>query len=237
MNYQLHYDKLIDRAKHRVLESYSERHHIIPRCMGGSDDLDNLVNLTPEEHYVAHQLLVKIFPNNAKLINAAIMMIPNRPSNKLYGWLRKKFAENQSINQTGSGNSQYGTRWVHNIDLKESKKIKITDPLPNGWLEGRKINFYLNIVNCKNCNKQFERISLEIYCSEICKRHDRSDAIKLIDIKLDEMLEYYSNVRSIDKTLKHFGVKGLSDTGRAGNRYFSSILKEKNIYVRPRTKK
>jgi hypothetical protein len=203
--------------------------------MEGSDDPSNLVNLTPEEHYVAHQLLVKIFPNNSKLINAAMMMIPNRPSNKLYGWLRKKFAESQSINQSGSGNSQFGTRWIHNIDLKESKKIKITEPLPAGWSEGRKLNFYLNIVNCKNCNAQFERNSLERYCSEICKRHDRSDAIKLIDANLSEMLIYYSTVRSIDKTLKHFGVKGNQDTGRAGNRYFSSILKEKNIYVRPRT--
>ena len=27
--------------------------------MGGTDDEENLVELTPEEHYVAHQLLVK----------------------------------------------------------------------------------------------------------------------------------------------------------------------------------
>ena len=193
MDYQLHYDKLINRARNRVLKNYSEKHHIVPRCMGGSNDSNNLVNLTPEEHYVAHQLLIKIFPNNSKLINAAVMMIQNRPSNKLYGWLRKKFSESQSINQTGSGNSQFGTRWIHNIELKESKKIKITDTLPIGWTEGRKINFYLNIVNCKNCNKQFERNVLEVYCSEICKRHDRSDAIKLIDNNLDKMLLYYSN--------------------------------------------
>ena len=233
MNYQLHYNKLIDRAKHRVLEGYSEKHHIVPKCMGGSDEQNNLVSLTPEEHYVAHQLLIKIFPNNSKLINAAIMMISGRPSNKLYGWLRKKFAESQSINQTGSGNSQFGTRWIHNVNLKESKKIKITDTLPNGWVEGRKINFYLNFVKCKNCNKQFERTSLEMYCSEICKRHDRSEAIKIIDNNLNDMLLYYSNVRSIDQTLINFGITG----HRAGNKYFSDILKEKNIYVRPRTKK
>lgn len=232
MNYQLHYNKLIDRAKHRVLEDYSEKHHIVPRCMGGSDDHNNLVSLTPEEHYVAHQLLVKIFPNNSKLINAAVMMIPNRPSNKLYGWLRKKFAESQSINQTGSGNSQFGTRWIHNINLKESKRIKIIDLLPDGWVEGRKIKFDLNIINCKHCDKKFERIE-GVYCSEICKRHDRSEAIKIIDNNLEDMLLYYINVRSIDKTLIQFGVKG----HRAGNKYFSEILKEKNLYVRPRTTK
>jgi len=28
--------------------------------MGGSDDKSNLVDLTPEEHFLAHQLLLKI---------------------------------------------------------------------------------------------------------------------------------------------------------------------------------
>jgi 5-methylcytosine-specific restriction endonuclease McrA len=60
MNYKKIYERIIDRARSRDLLSYKERHHIIPRCLGGSDDISNLVDLTPEEHYVCHQLLVKI---------------------------------------------------------------------------------------------------------------------------------------------------------------------------------
>lgn len=48
---------------------------------------------------------------------------------------------NSSKHQTGEGNSQYGTRWIHSLTLSISKKIKKTDPLPDGWLEGRKIKF------------------------------------------------------------------------------------------------
>ena len=70
MDYTKHYNLLIERAKNRLLECYTERHHIVPRCMGGSDDLDNLVDLTPEEHYVAHQLLVKMHPGEHKLVYA-----------------------------------------------------------------------------------------------------------------------------------------------------------------------
>ena len=96
MNYQKHYDTLINRAKNRLLEGYSERHHIIPRCMGGTDEQDNLATLTAEEHYVAHQLLVKIYPDNYKLIYAAHMMTVSSSgqvrNNKLYGWLRVKFS-------------------------------------------------------------------------------------------------------------------------------------------------
>lgn len=68
--------------------------------MGGTDKASNLVELTPEEHFVAHQLLVKLFPNNQKLIYAAVMMTRGhngkRSNNKMFGWIRKRFAETHS---------------------------------------------------------------------------------------------------------------------------------------------
>lgn len=69
MNYQLVYDSLIDRAKNRLVENnvYYETHHIIPKCMGGSNDNSNLVKLTYREHFVVHWLLHKIHPNNSSL--------------------------------------------------------------------------------------------------------------------------------------------------------------------------
>lgn len=91
------YDRIIYRAKTREpLTGYVERHHIMPRCMGGSDDADNMVTLTPEEHYVCHQLLVKLHPTHVGLRRAVYMMsyvsgsTQGRASNKLYGWLKRK---------------------------------------------------------------------------------------------------------------------------------------------------
>jgi hypothetical protein len=133
MNYKKIYDQLINRGKTRSLKEYFETHHIIPRCMGGTDDQTNLVKLTPEEHYLAHQLLVKIYPENYALKKAAAMMIVNRPNNKLYGWVRREFARAQSYFQSGASNSQYGTRWIHNKRLKQCRKIKKTDDIPNDW--------------------------------------------------------------------------------------------------------
>jgi hypothetical protein len=105
--------------------------------MGGSDDLENLAILTPEEHYVAHQLLVKMYPNNHKLIRAAHMMVPNRPSNKLYGWLRRRFSEVMK-EQTGERNSQFGTCWIvkDNSALKINKE-ELQEYILNGWYLGR----------------------------------------------------------------------------------------------------
>lgn len=67
MNYEKIYHQIVVRAKNRILECYTEKHHIIPRCMGGSDDKENLVSLTAREHFVCHRLLVQIYPNNSKL--------------------------------------------------------------------------------------------------------------------------------------------------------------------------
>jgi hypothetical protein len=47
----------------------------LPKCLGGKDDVDNLVKLTPEEHFVDHQLLTKIYPNNSKLAYVAHMQM------------------------------------------------------------------------------------------------------------------------------------------------------------------
>lgn len=97
MDYKKHYHRLCERARGRVLPGYTEAHHIVPRCIGGTDDLDNIVYLTPEEHYLAHLLLVKIHPGNHRLVWAASAMANGTRvmarSNKMYGWLRRQFAE------------------------------------------------------------------------------------------------------------------------------------------------
>jgi hypothetical protein len=97
MNYLKHYSTLILRAQNRNDLEYYEIHHIIPRCLGGTDDIKNLVRLTPEEHFVAHQLLVKIHPDNHKLVYAISLMSGHGTdnyirNNKLYGWIRKKLS-------------------------------------------------------------------------------------------------------------------------------------------------
>jgi hypothetical protein len=137
MNYKKIYEDLINRGRVRTFtDTYYERHHVIPRCMGGTDDPSNLVNLTPEEHYIAHQLLVKIFPENRKIINAAIGMIPNRPSNKLYGWLRRRFSQSQSSLFKEHGGPTKDKRWISN----DNETILVEKDLANTMiLDGKYI--------------------------------------------------------------------------------------------------
>lgn len=96
MNYRRHYERLIERARNRMLDGYVEVHHVLPKCMGGDDSPSNLVQLTAEEHYVAHQLLHKMHPEVRGLAFALIAMCGNAHgsrNNKVYGWIRRRVAE------------------------------------------------------------------------------------------------------------------------------------------------
>lgn len=97
MNYQKIYNNIVGRGQNRILEGYSEKHHIVPKCMGGTDEVTNLVSLTPEEHYLCHLLLVKIHPKNIRLVKAAMFMVSSnnnvKRNNKAYGWLKRQYSE------------------------------------------------------------------------------------------------------------------------------------------------
>jgi hypothetical protein len=85
----------MERAKNRNINGYKEIHHIIPLCINGDNLKSNLVELTPEEHFLAHRLLVKIYPKNKKILYAAWMMKNTRKfsNNKSYGWLKREYIE------------------------------------------------------------------------------------------------------------------------------------------------
>jgi hypothetical protein len=103
MDYRKHYDLLMEKANNRELlkDTYTERHHILPRCLGGGNNKNNIVNLLPKEHYFAHLLLFRLYPNNQKLSFAFWMMCNgNRKKNrkyvvssKIYEEVRTKFIE------------------------------------------------------------------------------------------------------------------------------------------------
>jgi len=54
----------------------------------------------------------------------------------------KRKMSNKAKLRTPEQNSQYGTIWIHNLDLKENKKIKKEDFINySTWIKGRKMKF------------------------------------------------------------------------------------------------
>lgn len=61
MNYRKIYDNIIENRLKTPFDGYTEKHHIIPKSIGGSDLKENLVCLSAREHFVCHYLLTKMF--------------------------------------------------------------------------------------------------------------------------------------------------------------------------------
>jgi len=66
--YKKWYYCIINNAKKRghTKIRYTEKHHIIPKSLGGNNDEDNLVHLTFREHIICHMLLVRFVEKQFK---------------------------------------------------------------------------------------------------------------------------------------------------------------------------
>jgi hypothetical protein len=213
MDYKKHYDLLIERAKTRQLTGYVERHHIVPRCVGGTDEKSNLVELTPEEHYVAHQLLVKMYPENDSLVYAANKMTVSsktvKRNNKRYGWLKRRY---QSVckKRVGKKNASYGRSWYHDPVTLENGKFLLED-IPAGWVKGRvpaPVNTECTVCGkdtggtmSKWCNKHRPKKEQTVF------RSDKSKKQYTTEEKIKALIE---NDGSIRKALFSLG---LNDSG------------------------
>lgn len=209
MNYQRIYDQLISFRQKNPVTGYTEKHHIKMSSMGGSDDPSNLVVLSGREHWIAHLLLHKIHRNQQTTFACHMMAmkceergIPQIKNSRMYEAIRKevaKYTSKRMKKMLGSKNSQFGTMWICNIDLRENKKISKKDEIPEGWIKGRncwnkkpkRIPLKAKKYQCPSCKRYFEiKYHKRKYCSKICSNQSRgvSEETK---VKISESLKKY----------------------------------------------
>lgn len=123
------YDEFINniletRGRFACGDEYHERHHIIPKCMNGTDDEENLIDLFAKEHFEAHKLLALENPGNDKLIYAWHLMAYVKGKNQYrveltaeeYEECRKAYSEMRSKRYSGEGNPMYGVSPKERMD-------------------------------------------------------------------------------------------------------------------------
>jgi hypothetical protein len=132
MNHQHQYQLLIQKALLRPRENnvYYEKHHIVPKHMGGSDDKSNIVELTVEEHADAHRKLYEEHGHlqdklawkellglisTAEIVRTLQSEGMKGSKNPMYG----KPAPNRGIKRPGVGGRKKGTKWSEEERLKK----------------------------------------------------------------------------------------------------------------------
>lgn len=205
MNYFNIYQNIIKLAQTRGIAKRSkrnklsgfEKHHIIPKCAGGTDHPDNLVFLTAREHFICHMLLVKFCkPEHLKSLQYALGMMRSRGhivSSHSYDFARKQYLLAHVKNRTGSKHSEE-TKAKMSFSHTGKKKSKehcsnlrlsqlgkhLSDAhkqkLSNAT-KGRKINYQLTekqlmpkpIVVCPHCNKSGGKPAMKRFHFDKCK--------------------------------------------------------------------
>jgi hypothetical protein len=148
MNYQKIYENIILNAKkeNRVknIEICYENHHILPKCLNGSEKKENKILLTPREHFVCHKLLLYIYPNNNKIKYAFYMMATIKKKKSIYKVSSREYDDarkqikiilsSEEVKQKRANtiyNKKYSLRAIEKYidDLKETHYSSSEDPI------------------------------------------------------------------------------------------------------------
>jgi hypothetical protein len=109
--YTKYYYNIVSKAMSRHLNGYTEKHHIIPKSLGGTNNIDNLVSLTAREHYLCHLLLVKMTEGESyhKMLYAYTIMSGRKLYNsKKYHFFKEEYSKVNSKLRTGPLNGMFG---------------------------------------------------------------------------------------------------------------------------------
>ena len=174
MNYKKIYDNLIIKAKNRKnIYEYYEIHHIIPKSIGGTNDKNNLVKLTLREHFVAHKLLINIYPNSKELKYALWMMtistikaeerMMNEKKN-IRG--RLKFFLNKK-NKKIISSYEYELLRLSISEIKKQKKYSKSERenVSNGTIRGMRNIEVINkcISGSKGCHYYYDKKTKQVF--------------------------------------------------------------------------
>lgn len=152
MDYKKVYDSIIERARNRVeVTEAFDKHHIIPRSLGGSDQKTNLVRLTLREHFICHLLLAKIYGGG--MLHAAMMLSSfSRYNSRCYKWLRERYIKEQMMGDNNPARripctdqkrekcseTSRNRKWLNNgSESCMAKGDQIQQLLNEGWILGR----------------------------------------------------------------------------------------------------
>lgn len=136
MDYQKIYNLIVLKAKEanrfKNDGNYYERHHILPKSLGGQDTKENLVLLTAKEHYICHMLLIKIYQNDnvnyIKCLRAFMMMKPKhyhkRPFNGRQFDKIKNILYGKNGLSVGENHQSYGQKRSKETRKKQSDAAK-----------------------------------------------------------------------------------------------------------------
>lgn len=134
---------LTTRGRFECGNEYHERHHIVPKCLGGTDEKDNLIDLYAKEHFIAHKLIANENPNNSRLVLAYCIMAFTKNKDQIRYELTPEEYEEARIALSKTRKELYKDKRNHpsyGKHISEDRKIMIgRTNKGNKYCVGRKV--------------------------------------------------------------------------------------------------
>lgn len=125
MNYKEFIDNILTtRGRFACGDEYKEKHHIVPKCMGGTNDKNNLIDLYAREHFEAHRLLALENPNIKGLTYAWWAMAHLKDKNQKRVKVTDK--EYEEARKRYIATIKGKPAWNKGIPMSEEQKVKLS---------------------------------------------------------------------------------------------------------------
>lgn len=243
MNYEKHYNNLIETRKNRVLNDgvYYEKHHIVPKSLGGDDSPNNIINLTPREHFIAHWLLWRIHRSQPMAFAFFAMVNMGRNQNNISSRIYQEAKESRrpfiiKINKKIHSNKKLSetqkdkiSKTFKGIPKSESHREKISNSLKNKpKSDEHRLNLSKSLKNYDwsgydDRNKKISESNSGSNNgrSRIVYQYDLNNQLLNTFTTMNDALLYYN---SISKTSKSTFYRHVLNKKTLGDVYFTFIL-------------
>lgn len=110
------------------LSGYNEKHHILPRCLNGKNNKENLVLMPVRYHIMAHIILMEIYPEKSKLAYAVFLMASLEDPKGSSNTIRERFksSSNHLSTRTISRLREEAANKVSNMARSEERRRKLS---------------------------------------------------------------------------------------------------------------
>lgn len=203
------YFNIIKSAQLRNTVGYSEKHHIIPKSLGGSNKKDNLVILTAREHFICHWLLTKMVKGDdlrkmkhaiwRMLVQGRDFQIRYKPNSHTYDSLRKKYGSlrkgittsnevKQKISKANKGrlagknNPMYGNTHTEESRKKISEKAQGRTPWNLGGTHTAEVKQKMSVLALQRPKYKCEHCGKECVKSNYNRWHGDNCRINMIKV-------------------------------------------------------
>lgn len=168
------YYSIIQAAHSRTNEGYTERHHIIPKSLGGNNSKNNLVRLTAREHFICHRLLTKMTDGHqkVKMLHALGKFIQSNHLQKRELTARQYEVARKAIIDARTGTKRPGIGGVKKGSVPWNKGIQQGKHSDESNVSRSHTMKNKPEIECPHCNKKGKGNVMYRYHFTNCKHKD-----------------------------------------------------------------